>query len=463
MNTPLENLRALLRVALDERTAADTAVQAVLEQPTAESRDLTEDETTAFNEARETLRLAGEKVTSLEERVRQLEADDEARKAADDLAKRLGGPNPAAIGGAVVTDEPKTYTADASRRGISIFRDLAFRNDDDDARDRLARHRRESVVDGVERRDVGTTAFGALVVPQYLTGMFAPVARAMAPTVAICNKKTLPPDGMTLNIPRATTGTAVTEQAAEADAATEVNFDETTLAVDVRTYSGMQDVSRQALDRGTNVDSIITEDLSRAYWTKVDSHVLDGSGTTGQLLGIYNVSSVGSVTYTATTATAAELYSKLASAISTVQSGVYSSGQVSHFIMHPRRWWWLASQAGTSFPFLHTLGVSNEQAGNAGDSSYGSMARNVHGVPVVLDANIATTDGAGTDEDYILAVSANELHFWDEGGPLRIRAEEVLSSTLQVRFVLYGYCAFAAGRYPGAHCKIAGTGLNDTI
>jgi HK97 family phage major capsid protein len=457
----LEQIREMLRVALEERAAAQTKVDEILAAPKAEARDLNDDETSAFNEALGAKKVLDEKIADLTDREATLVEDERANQAAADLAKRLGGPNPRTP--AVVKNEERTYSRNAEQRGVSFLRDVANETRDPEARDRLNAHRHEMQVDGVEKRDVGTGAFGALVVPQYLTGMFAPVPRAMAPTVAICTRRPLPPDGMVFNIPRATTGTAVTEQAAEADGATEVNFDETTLAVDVRTYSGMQDVSRQALDRGTNVDSIITEDLTRAYWTKVDSHVLDGSGTTGQLLGIYNVSSVGSVTYTATTATAAELYSKLASAISTVQSGVYSSGQVSHFVMHPRRWWWLASQAGTSFPFLHTLGVSNEQAGNEGDSSYGSMARNVHGVPVVLDANIATTDGSGTDEDYILAVSANELHFWDEGGPLRIRAEEVLSSTLQVRFVLYGYVAFAAGRYPGAHCKISGTGLNDTI
>ncbi len=70
-----------------------------------------------------------------------------------------------------------------------------------------------------------------------------------------------------------------------------------------------------------------------------------------------------------------------------------------------------------------------------------------------------TNLGAGT-EDVILGVTASELHLWEEpSAPLMIRAEEPGAPSLQVKFVVYGYSAFTAGRYPGAHGTISGTGL----
>ncbi len=94
---------------------------------------------------------------------------------------------------------------------------------------------------GVEARDVGTSAFAGLVVPQYLTELVAPLARSMAPTVALATRHPLPPDGMTVNISRITTGTAVAAQATENAAVQETDADDTLLTVNVRTYSGQQD------------------------------------------------------------------------------------------------------------------------------------------------------------------------------------------------------------------------------
>jgi hypothetical protein len=67
------------------------------------------------------------------------------------------------------------------------------------------------------------------------------------------------------------------------------------------------------------------------------------------------------------------------------------------------------------------------------------------------------TIGAGT-EDVILAVTDRELHFWDDGVQF-VRAEQTAAGNLTVKLVVYGYSAFTAGRYPGAHAIISGTGL----
>jgi HK97 family phage major capsid protein len=350
-------------------------------------------------------------------------ADDNARKAAEQWANRADDPASVAAP-ARVRSEARTYSPDSEKRGTSFFRDLYASSmyHDPDAAARLERHSREARLHeaaGIEARDVGTTQFGALTVPAYLTELAAPAARAMAPTVAITNRHPLPADGMTVNISRITTGTAVATQSTDHEVVQETNADDTLLTVSVRTYAGMQDVSRQALDRSTGVDDILTQDLVRAYWTTLDDAILNGAGTLGTHTGIRSTSSIIAVSYADTTATVAELYPKLADLIQQIQSGVYMGG-----------------------------------------TDYMAQNRNILGIPVIVDGNIPTTLGASTNEDVILGVTAPELHLWhDPSAPLLIRAEQPLANQLAVRFVVYGYSAFTAGRYPGAHGTITSTGL----
>lgn len=475
----LKQVRDSIKAKLDERnaiqaraTAANTEVEAIIAKANSERRDINDEETALIAERRDAAKKIEAELEAvvadldglnkrqalLEDHVKATDASHAAaaRWAGDaDTPERVGSP-------ARVKSEARMYSPDSERRGQSFFRDLynMRHNGDPSAADRLERHAAEARVEelaGYEARDVGTSAFGGLTVPQYLTDMVAPLQRAMAPTVAIANRHPLPPDGLTVNISRITTGTGVGAQSAEGDAATETNADDTTLAVNVRTYTGMQDVSRQALDRSTGVDAILTQDLVRAYWTTVNSDVLNGAGTNGTHLGIRSTSSIQSVIYATGTPTAAGLYPKVAELISAIQAGVFMG--VTHLIMAPRRWWWLASQVSSSRPFLHVPGVSTEQAGNIGGTEYAAMSRDILGVPVVVDGSIPLTLGGSTNEDVIIGVTAPELHFWHSDGPLFIRTEQALANTLQVRYVLYGYSAFTAGRYPGAHGTITSTGL----
>jgi HK97 family phage major capsid protein len=262
---------------------------------------------------------------------------------------------------------------------------------------------------------------------------------------------------MVANISRITTGTTVTAQTAENTSVSNTDADDTNLAVNIRTYSGQQDVSRQSIERGTGVDSILIQDLVSAYWTELNADVVNGGGT-GEHTGVLQTGSIQSVTYTDTTATVGELYPKLADLIQKIQTGVYQG--ITHFVMHPRRWWWIAKELSTSHPLVSVPMAGNQQAGSFGGTGYNNTQANIFGVPVVLDATVPTTLGSGTNEDVILGVSSPEMHLWhDDSAPLFIRAEGSNAGQLQVKFVVYGYSAFTAGRYPGAHGKIAGTGL----
>ena len=383
----------------------------------------------------------------LEARIAELEARAAATaeaRAYDDVAR--------------VTREERTYSADSDKRGVSFIHDVVARTFGDmDAAQRLSRHQQEERVERgstLEARAIGTSALGALVVPQYLTDLVAPLARAGRPTADICNLMPLPAEGMTVEIPRITTGTSAATQETQNTSVSETNLDETTLSVPVITIAGQQTISVQALSRGRGTEQVIIRDLVAAYNTALDGQIIAGSGSTGYHRGILNTASIQSVTFTDTTPTVAELYPKLFDLIQKVQSGYY--GGISHFLMHPRRWAWMAAAVGTSQPFLQINTNPQGAAGQFGAPSYGGVVGNIAGVDVVLDANIATT--TSTDQDTIYGVTASELHLWeDAGAPLFIRVDQ--ASTLGVTIAAFGFTAFTAGRYPAAHGKISGAGL----
>jgi HK97 family phage major capsid protein len=358
-----------------------------------------------------------------------------------------------------VGNEPTTYNPGADH---SFFVD-AYRSrflGDDSANQRLQRHGVEvSRNEGIDvSRDVGTSAFGALVVPQYLTELYAPLARAGRPFANICMSLPLPDEGMTLNIPRGTTGTAAAAQANENDAVQETNFDETTLAVSVRTYAGQQDVSRQSLERGRGIDQIIYADLAADYATKLDTALLMGAGTSGTHLGVTEVSSINATTYTDADPTVAEFWPKLHDAIQKVASNRYLPASV--IVMHPRRWGWLQSGLSSSFPIAAQAGAPVNSVAVNQAVAYGQVVSQIGGLPVVTDANIATDQGGGT-EDSVLILRAEDMLLWEQGdgSPRELRFEETAGGNLMTKLVVYGYSAFAAGRYPKAIAEITGTGL----
>lgn len=455
----IDKIRADIRAALDERAAADATVKSIVAAAEARNEDLNVDEAAAFAEARAKLAPIDQRIAELREREQSLVADDEARAAAETVAAEVGRFEPVQVR---VKNEARTYAKD--RRDTSFLQDVvrAQLGNDFQAMRRLDQHMAEERVEragymaGIEQRDVGTGAFAGLTVPQYLVDLVAPKIRNKRPFADICRQLPLPAAGMTVNISRITTGTAAAAQSSEAGAVQETDIDDTLLTVNVRTIAGAQDVSRQVLDRSSGADQVVIEDLVGAYHEELDRQILVADGTSGTHLGVKNVSGNVAVTYTDASPTAAELHPKLADLLQQISSGV---DDMTHFIMHTRRWWWLASQLGSTFPLVTVGSAGMQQAGNLGGTSYLGGGRNYLGAEVILDRNVETTLGGGT-EDAIYGVNANECFLWeDPAAPLLIRAEQTGAGNLMVKFVVYGYSAFTAGRYASATGDITGTGL----
>ncbi len=455
----LEQIRAAIRAALDKRAAEQKRIDDVLTAAEAEARtELTEAETASFAEARASIATIDTELAGLQAREAELVEIDEARTAAETMAAQL--PERPATTVRVGAEEP-TYR----QGGEHSFLEDAFAArfaGDPNAQQRLTRHAAEArAALGTEARDVGTSAFGALVVPQYLTDLYAPKKRAGRPFLDAIRAIPLPDEGMTINIPRGTTGTAVAEQATENSAVQETNYDETTLAISVRTFAGQQDVSRQSLERGRMIEEIVIADLIADYHAKVDASAIKDDGTSGTHLGILGTSGINAVTYTDASPTVPEAYAKVADAIQQIQTNHFGAANLVCFV-HPRRWgWFLASLDSSNRPLVvpNANGPFNAVGVNQAAGGYPSVG-SIQGVPVVLDANIPVNLGAGTNEDRIIIADADEAIIMEEpGAPLRLRFEETTGGSLTTKVVVYGYSAFTAGRYPASVSVISGTGL----
>lgn len=366
---------------------------------------------------------------------------------------------PEARGVAVVTREERTYNAGNDRTGAQFLADVvrASTMGDVEAQQRLGRHMAE---ERTERGDMltraaGTSNFAGLVVPQYLTDLVAPYAKAGRPFADACRSHPLPAAGMTVNLSRITTASSVAVQT-QGSSVSETDIDDTIGTYDVLTNAGSQTVTRQAAERGTGVLDSVLEDLLTSYNSNLDNELLNRA-----TVGLSNIATA--ITWTDNTdPTAAELYPKIWQANSAVESALknQSAGDVI-VVMHPRRWSWIAGSLSSTSPLIAQAGVPAgvNTAGVDFAARYGSGFRGViGGLPVVVDANVVTTTNTNQDEVYV--VSAQECHLWeDAGAPLFIRTDMGPSmKSLGVDIVVYGYFAFTHARYTQAQ-KITGSGL----
>lgn len=455
--------RAALAALMTERGSIGDSQKAILATVEAEGRSaLNDTEETEFEGLRERKLETDKKIelaeADLEKLVREQKADEDfaerAAQSAPSGTERRAYDEVARVGA-----EKRTYSAESDKSGREFLLDVARsqRFGDSEAGSRLARHMTEERVERGDKlqRAVGTGGVSGLVVPQYLVDMYAPKAQALRPFADVCNRHDLPETGMTVHLGKVTTSTSTDDQANEGDAVDETDFDDTLLTIPVRTNAGQQTLSRQAVERGIGVDNVVVEDLFKSYSTRLDSNLINHA-TTG-------LSAVANLTaYTDADASPAELHPKIMGAAAGVEASLLGYGSAKLAVMHSRRWWWLQAQVGSVWPAFGQPGLQAQTFGENFGNRYGSGFRGVlpGGLAAIVDNNIATSKGVGTNEDELFVVDNDECHLWeDPDAPMMIRTEEVKAATLQILFVLYGYYAYTYERFDGAVQKVGGTGL----
>jgi len=448
------------------RTALDTAITTRQQEQDAlvalrSDPNLTEE---AVAERVATRDAADTEVTRRQEALAELERE-QAREA--EIAQLQARTTPAANRVpaydrvARVGAEERTYRPDQDRRGQQFERDVAAAFlGDYEARDRLARHMAEERTergDQLERAGgiVGTGAFSGLVVPQYLTDLYAPAAAAKRPFADACRHHDLPAQGMTVNISRITTPSSVGLQATENSAVSFADMDDTLLTIPVQTIAGQQTLSRQSIERGSGIEPVVLDDLFRRYATTLDSTLLNQAAT-----GL--AASATAITYSSGAPKVTEVYPQVVAGQAGVESAMLDMASGENIVvMHSRRWYWLQNGLSSTWPLISQPGIAAQMGGTNLNTTYGSGVRGVlpNGTPVIVDNNVVTNLGAGTNQDEIYVADRNECHLWeDPSAPMYIRAEQPAVASLGVLMVVYGYAAYTHSRYNQAQ-KITGVGL----
>jgi HK97 family phage major capsid protein len=381
--------------------------------------------------------------------------------------------NGAGVRGAFVTRENGTYEKHGDH---GYFRDMvAFRvNGDGAALSRLQRHAQEteqriergdyvSADVSREQRDLSRTdgSGGYFVPPAWLMTDYIALARAGRTTANVVTNLPLPAGTDSLNIPKVSTGTTTAIQTADNQSVSNTDLADTSVSAGVKTIAGQQKVAIQAIEQSPIAfDQVIIADLLGAYATNVDTQVLNGANSAGEVKGILQASNTIGVTYTDTTPTVAELWPKIANAINSVHTQRYAPPTA--IVMHPTRWAWFLAQldsSGRPFVVANTAqGATNAIATFGNVASEGAVGT-LQGLPVYVDPSMPNTLGSGTNEDRILVMRASDSYLWESATRTRV-LPETDAATLEVRIQAYGYLAFTAERQPKSIAIISGTGLS---
>ena len=353
-----------------------------------------------------------------------------------------------------VVSEPDIYGPEAPH---SFFRDLMASqvNQDPEAAERIRRYERGQLPGTVAQRDVTSGGGGAGVIPPvYLPSMYAGLERYGRPFVSSLPKLPLPSVGTSFTLPKVATGSSAAYQgASENSALSETDMDINTVTVYVATLGGIQDYSIQTAERSDPAfDAIVARDLMEAYWQASEVAAFAGAGTAGLIMGIENVGSIQTVTWTEATPTQADFVPKLYDGIQKVYTNHYRSPD--RIVMHPRRSSWLAAGTYSGASPIFQQGALMQASGAQDMGQAGTLA----GLPVIVSPAITTTNGSGTNEDKAFVLNGSVMPWMESATRVEVfRSPGSANGT--IRFRIYGYGAFVSARFPNAICEVSGTGL----
>jgi hypothetical protein len=467
-STTIEDLEAgtefELEAAQKRRTKTTLEIKSIIAQAGQEGRsNLTpeeDDRVTQLFAAKDACSRDIEGIEGKLGKVKLLKAAELSERATLNDTKSTGVRKPAYDEVARVGREERTYHKGNDRKGATFCQDVLRSSifNDQAASTRLAQHMHEETIERGQylERAVGTGAFTGLTVPQYLTDMYAPAVAALRPFADVCNHHDLPTYGMTVNISQITTPSQVAAQpTGENNAVVNQDMDDTLLTENIQTAAGQQTISRQAAERGTGIEEIVMDDLFRRYATNLDSTLINQATT-----GLAAVAST--ITYTDANPSGVEVWPKFLAGAAATEAALLGFAQPDVVLMHSRRWYWLQSQLSSQWPLFGQPNIADNRGGENYATSYGRGARGIlpNGMVAVVDNNIATNTGAGTNQDSAFVVATDECHLWeDPAAPVFLRCEQPAASSLGILMVLYGYFAYSMRRYSGAMSAIVGTGM----
>ena len=526
----LETRRASLLAANREILAAAMAANS------GAGRDLTPEEETRSKAAREEIQKLNAHLDELAEDVKREERARAGRADGTTTVINNGGSG-ARASGVQVTSEPMIYGQHAPNSyWLDLARDQTGRGADvDGARERLNRHAAELRVELPRRRERRTREAsgeierlhsrsrreeqaldrfyggggqvfeqrainrtdgtgGYFVPPLWLVDQYVPYLRAGRVLANLCHSIPLPGGTDSINIPRIVTGTATGVQTADGSGVPSRDMADNFVNAVVRTVAGQEDVSIQLLDQSPIAfDSVISQDLMQDHAMQVDGQVLLGSGSSGQLTGMYSHGTItggsteGIIVNTVTGTTTAQwvgansFYQGMGGLMSQVARNRYRPVQA--VVTNPAVWYAMATAPdGNNRPLVvpSIQGPFNAAADYDTNAMAEGPVGSIFGRPWYTDNNIPLTFGGATTNPLMSTTSAGHVSPTDGSGSgdtftpaiagvfddlllfegeIRTRVlQEILSGTLQVRFQLFNYLAFIPNRYQDSNSRVVSYG-----
>jgi HK97 family phage major capsid protein len=423
----------------------------------AESRDdknFTAEETALFDQKLAELRDADARIVELE----AVEAA-EARTAASRKEAGEGGEQRREP---VKVVEPDIYTRNGPN---SYFRDLYMqaKHQDRTATDRLLRHADYAR----ETRAVGNTnaaggSGGEWAPPTWFVEDWINIIRPGRITADLFTHEDVPFGTSSLNYPKLLTGTTVALQSTQNSALSSTDPTTGFIQVGFSTVGGKNVMSQQILDQGRNFDRVILKDLGAAYAQQIGTQVFTGTGTgsgTNAVINGLGAATVGtSTTWTQASPTAGGFYGQCASTLAAFLAKRLMPP--THWVMSPRRWYWLVAATDTTGrPLVVPNGNAfNPLAIQADPNTPAGFVGTLLGVPVVIDPLVPSNLGAGTNQDIVYLLKADDLVLL-ESSPQTEVFREPYADSLGVLVRLYAYAATVLNRHTESIATISGTGL----
>jgi HK97 family phage major capsid protein len=357
--------------------------------------------------------------------------------------------------------EGATYTKGSQRSFFRDLSDVAMGMDfAGEAQDRLRRHQQDvrTLPEYAEYRtalNTTTGSGGTFTPPAYLLDQWIKLARPGRPFADLVSNEALPHGTMQVNVPKISTGTAVGWQNGQNTALGETDLTDSYVTANVCTVGGNQTVARQLLDQaGIPIDTVVFGDLTAAHSQFLDAAMYTGSGSNGQILGINNLSGIQTVATGGLSI--GYVYAAIANAIQAVYTARFAPPDV--ILMHPRRWGWLTSLLDSSNRplFLPEANSPMNAAGIVERIAPEAVVGSVQGIPVVVDPNLPTNLGGGTNQDAVYVLRSSDLVLYSSG----LRAEafrEPLAAQLSVLLQVSSYNALLS-RYPNSIVEVTGFG-----
>jgi HK97 family phage major capsid protein len=436
----------------DKRDAKQKEIDGLTAALVSENRSFTDDEDAAFKAAVEEIRKFDERITELVELDKRQSEAAEARKAVGDVGEQRA-----------VVNEPEIYVKNGPH---SYFRDLYALQRGGVGRevtDRLQRHQTHQV----EKRALGNTnaaggSGGEWAPPDWVIDEWIGLIRPGRILANLFNHEDVPVGISSINYPKLLTGTTVALQSTQNTALSSTDPTTGYVQTGFSTLGGKNVMSQQLMDQARNFDNVITADLAAAYAQQVGTQVYlgtgNGSGTNSVINGLGSATIGSTQTWNQASPTVAGFYGQCASLLQKFFSARLAPP--SHWIMSPRRWYWLVAQTD---PNGRPLVVPDAQAfnpiasQNVPPTPFGQVGT-FQGVPVVIDPLVPTNVGTGTNQDVVYLVKADDLVLF-ESAPQVEMFREPYADSMGILFRLYAYVGTILNRHPESIGVLTGTGL----